>query len=629
LNDGRPALLAELLPELAAEESIRRRYVRDIRRHRDLEVRGLVPILAVGGGAEPWRLRAHPRETWSDEWAGDTLEAWLERRAPAPVDEAVELVARLAEVVHRVHLEGSVIRDLSPHRIVIDDGDPWLADIGLARVDVLSTRTASSLIVSGSPYLAPETLRRTAIDQRADIFGLGVLLFHALTGLAPWDERSALLRPPGPPPRAARLRPELPAEIDDLVARCMDDDPDSRPASAATLAALLRGETGLVTSSPRRLACQHCAARMRIGQRLCVECGRVTVRFVHTEAGAPLERRFRVVLKKAREGADFNAALRDVLERVSATPIPTLNFLIGDQRMYSKEERERLIKLPATLFTDVDHDSATALVELLEERKIQAVVQPVEAWEIDASAIHKFDRSQRRIMIGMGSLSGALSVAGLVIGGLAAPIMIGVGLFASGIAFASIRGVNKKRSKYARSMFALREAPAALPASDPLVALLVGAMDGAAPDVREHLGELALRVQRLVDHRVEQAAESTEIEMVTAPVSAIVDRIVDQARAIVRVDAELAELDEGTLVRALSASQARGEPDSARTSTLEGLDRIRSLEDARAATFHRLLEAGDLLARSVSLGLAVHDETAAHARLVERALQALEPSPPE
>jgi hypothetical protein len=77
-------------------------------------------------------------------------------------------------------------------------------------------------------------------------------------------------------------------------------------------------------------------------------------------------------------------------------------------------------------------------------------------------------------------------------------------------------------------------------------------------------------------------------------------------------------------VRSLAVAQARGASASTRDDLLEGLDKLSSLEDERAHTFHRLLEASALLRRSIQLGLAVHDDAAAHERQVELALAALE-----
>ena len=119
----------------------------------------------------------------------------LERRAPLPVDEAIALVADLADIIHAVHQKGVVLRDLEPRNVIIgSDASLVLTDIGLARVDILSSRSASSLMLEGSPYSAPEQLRATVLDSRADLYTLGVILWQALTGEVPFAEVTAFFR---------------------------------------------------------------------------------------------------------------------------------------------------------------------------------------------------------------------------------------------------------------------------------------------------------------------------------------------------------------------------------------------------------------------------------------------------
>lgn len=260
LRDGSPGVLARLLPELAGDASVRRRWIRDVERLRDLAVPGVAKVLAIGpepdDPAPPWRLRIDPPV--------ETLEDWLARRAPAPIDEACALVAGLSEVVAAVHAAGFVVRDLTPRVCVIGtDGALVLTDIGLARVDLLSSRTRTSLLLEGSPYAAPEQVRRTALDPRADVFTLGAILFEALSGVRPFGDTPAFMRPAVP--RASALRPDIPPELDTLLERCLHDAPEARPEGALALAAALRGESAGLQSL-QRVTCQSCGASLRPGQ---------------------------------------------------------------------------------------------------------------------------------------------------------------------------------------------------------------------------------------------------------------------------------------------------------------------------------------------------------------------------
>ena len=104
--------------------------------------------------------------------------------------------------------------------------------------------------------------------------------------------------------------------------------------------------------------------------------------------------------------------------------------------------------------------------------------------------------------------------------------------------------------------------------------------------MRDQLGELALLVQRAVDHRTQTRGDralTAEIDAVTEPIAALVGHIETEVRSLRTMDATLAGLDEGVLMRAIAASEARGEAPDAREETLASLEQIRQLEEARAA----------------------------------------------
>ncbi|HFE46860.1 MAG TPA: hypothetical protein ENJ18_15440 [Nannocystis exedens] len=615
LHNGRPALLGRLLPELADDPAIRRRYVRDLDRLSDLTDCGIAPLVERGplpdprdpAAPPPWRLRLEP--------PGTTLAAWLENRAPAPIDEVAKLGEALALRLAELHDRGVVLRDLAPRGFVIDpEGTIWLTDVGLTRVDILSTRTAASLLVESSPYASPEQLTRTLVDPRSDLFGLGVILYRALTGTLPFGDGPALLRGDESAPPPSTLRCEVPRAFDQLITRCLQFTPEARPATAREVAAVLRGEAP-ATASMERTTCQSCGASLRLGQRLCLSCGNEAVLFEHSSA-AP-EDRWALELTKATESTAFSRKLQGILSTLAKGEVPALNLVIGDVRMYSKAELQRRYRLPLRLFDDLSEETALALKERFAAAKIAIKAVP-------KSMTSK--RRHRRLMLSLvGGIVASLAVIIAVFGDLLAGSMV----LGAGIVLLSILALVSARRKPSReALFQLRPAPAALPASDPLVSRLASLLhEQPSTDVREQLAELALLTQRLVDHRAQLIGEQAELDRILDPIEPLITLIEQQTHAIIEIDRELADLDEGAMVRALGASEARAESSTSRAPILSGLDRLRTLEDLRARTLHRLLSASDLLRRTADLGLAVRDPETAHRRQIALALHALGAEP--
>lgn len=630
LADGRRGVLAQLLPELARDEALRRRYVFDAERRAGLDIPGVAPVIEIGPQPDPrdpdadppWRLRADP--------AGEPLSAILERRAPMPSDEAIELVAGLASVIHECHRRGLVLRDLDPRNVVVSfDGEPrlWLTDIGFARVDILSSRTASSLMLEGSPYAAPEHLRATVLDSRADIYTLGVILWQALTGELPFADTLAFIREVASLPSLASLGIHVPDGVDALITACLEEDPERRPESAADIVDALRGSvnpTALVSGSVALVptVCQSCGNKLRPGLRLCLSCGKQAVQFSHASSSDDV--RYEVRLLRATEDAEFVAKLRSFFEAVGHGPVPELNFLIGDVRMYSRAEKEQLHKLPAVLLDNLDEATAKQLAKRLGDDGFRVKVARMVTADSPKKPVAPY------LVGGAFGLIGGFVLLGAGILAVGVPLLIGGGAAATFGLVRAVRSVSGKRKPLA----GLRQAPAALPASDPLVARLGGLLGAEhAADVRERIEEIALLVQRLVDHRAVElnaaeldAAEldAADFERLTEPVEPIVALVEREVAAIADCDLLLVDLDEGALVRAIAKSEARGEPRNLRVELYTGLDRLRELEEQRARHMRRLLEASSLMRRTASMGLGARGEQAASARLTSMALAALD-----
>jgi len=176
---------------------------------------------------------------------GPTLRQQVSSGGPLPVAEALRLTAEVAAALQHAHASGIIHRDVKPENVLLAPSPgrafPWLAklvDLGLARSETKAggsealTRVGSVL---GTPAtMAPEQLDTPeTVDHRADIYGLGCVLFHALTGSAAFGGTTMAqiitAKLTTAPPDVRSLRSDVPAAVAALVARMLARSPDDRP----------------------------------------------------------------------------------------------------------------------------------------------------------------------------------------------------------------------------------------------------------------------------------------------------------------------------------------------------------------------------------------------------------------
>lgn len=182
------------------------------------------------------------------EWiTGETLGKRLARTG-LTMGESVRMVTRVAETLAVAHAKGIIHRDIKPGNLILRDGnveDPTLIDFGIARMGLgASSITNTGVMLGTLGYMAPEQARGTKqLDARADVFALGAVLFKCLTGVPAFagDDEIAILAKMlfEAPPRVRELRKDVPAALDELLARMLSRDPLQRPADGGIVAAEL------------------------------------------------------------------------------------------------------------------------------------------------------------------------------------------------------------------------------------------------------------------------------------------------------------------------------------------------------------------------------------------------------
>ncbi|MHA7651286.1 serine/threonine-protein kinase [Mycobacterium sp. ML4] len=187
---------------------------------------------------------------------GVDLETVLERDGPLDPARAVDLIRQMAAALDAAHAERVIHRDVKPANILLSGDDfASLVDFGLANAAGDTRLTKTGKAVGTFDYVAPERLSDGPVDYRCDVYALACVLYELLTGKPPYHEHrdlSALMTAhlSAPVPRASRLRPGIPAALDNVIARGMAKDPDARYRSAGELAAA--AQSALNPAAPTR-----------------------------------------------------------------------------------------------------------------------------------------------------------------------------------------------------------------------------------------------------------------------------------------------------------------------------------------------------------------------------------------
>jgi serine/threonine protein kinase len=215
----RTVALKLLAPDLAEDERFRSRFLRESELAASLEHPNVVPIHEAG--AEDGQLYLAMRLV-----EGTDLQRVLAREGALEPRRALALCAQVAAALDAAHERSLVHRDVKPSNVLVDaHGHVYLADFGLIRRLTERDDPSRGRTVGSVDYVAPEQIRGGEPSSAADVYSLGCLLFHCLTGEAPYRRASdfAVLfaHLEEAPPEATARNPALPRAIDAVLARAL------------------------------------------------------------------------------------------------------------------------------------------------------------------------------------------------------------------------------------------------------------------------------------------------------------------------------------------------------------------------------------------------------------------------
>lgn len=239
-----------LLPELASFPQAPARFLNEARAAARIRGENIATVMDVGmlGDGTPFIVLEYLE--------GRDLEAYAVERGPLPAAEAIDYVLQALQALAQAHALGIVHRDVKPSNLFLaqhPDGSTVLKvlDFGISKAtpvlgQVIDGNSTSTHMMLGSPlYMAPEQARNAkAVDPRADIWAIGVVLYRLLAGRVPFTGASLaellMVIAQDEPASVRDVRPDLPGGLEDAIGRCLRKRPDERFSSVAELAMTLQ-----------------------------------------------------------------------------------------------------------------------------------------------------------------------------------------------------------------------------------------------------------------------------------------------------------------------------------------------------------------------------------------------------
>ena len=232
--------------ELARNPEILQRFKQEIILARQVTHRNVIRIFDIG------QADGHKYITM-EYLEGRDLRVVLREKGKLPPEEAAKIVLQICRALEAAHGEGVIHRDLKPQNIMLDaNGRAYVMDFGIARSAYLPGMTQTGALVGTPEYMSPEQAKGEKLDERSDLFSLGVILYELLIGTSPYHSDTPLatlwrrIQEKAKP--LTEIDPTIPKPLSDIVAKALEIDPSNRFASAAEFAQNLESWLGISPS---------------------------------------------------------------------------------------------------------------------------------------------------------------------------------------------------------------------------------------------------------------------------------------------------------------------------------------------------------------------------------------------
>jgi len=232
-------------PEIAADKKTIERFKGELKTARKIRHKNVCGMYDLG---EEGGLHFITMEYVS----GENLKSLIKREKRPDTETIISIATQVCEGLSEAHRLGVVHRDLKPSNIMIDkEGNARIMDFGIARSLRTKGITDSGVIIGTPDYMSPEQVVGKDIDQRSDIYSLGVILYEMITGQVPFVGDTPLSvayqHRHEPPPDPRTINDQIDERMSHLVLKCLEKDKENRFQSAEEVLLALAGDTSFVS----------------------------------------------------------------------------------------------------------------------------------------------------------------------------------------------------------------------------------------------------------------------------------------------------------------------------------------------------------------------------------------------
>ncbi|NIM11774.1 MAG: protein kinase [Candidatus Aminicenantes bacterium] len=333
-----------LLSQFANEPDTVKRFIREARLYARMDHKNLIPVYDIGI-IEDKEKNAFIIMKYIK---GESLRTRQEREGKLPIDMIRTVIKEIASALEYIHSQGIIHRDIKPGNILTEEGTQnlYLADFGIARADTGDTLTQSGLIVGTPNYISPEQIKGKRIDSRADLYAFGATLYELITGkpIFTGDSSMQILYKhvnEEPEPLDSHM-PNLPREIQYIVTRCLEKDPDKRFQTGGEILEILDSKRATFIS--RYLQARKKALQQKTGKRKNV-IGKIAAIFLLVVITAAV-----VLLLNKEKGVEVISKKEESPQKTRAKPplkteeqLPTKSkteIVIEDKDTQDKKDKE-------------------------------------------------------------------------------------------------------------------------------------------------------------------------------------------------------------------------------------------------------------------------------------------------